>query len=48
MASILEILTKQKPVLVHSKKPNSDDLIEAYRNSKKDWVVSVAMVSELI
>ena len=46
MASILEILTKQKPILVHSKKPNSDDLIEAYRNSKKDWIVSVAMVSE--
>ena len=46
MASILQILTKQKPVLVHSEKANSDDLIEAYRNSKKDWIVSVAMVSE--
>ncbi len=46
MASLLELLTNKKPVLVHSEKQNSDDLIDAFRNSNKDWIVSVAMISE--
>jgi len=46
MTDIIEGLTKEKPVLVHSQKTNSEDLIEAFRNSKKDWIVSVAMISE--
>lgn len=45
-SNIIEILTEEKPILVHSKKRNSENLIDAYRNSKKDWIVSVAMVSE--
>ncbi len=46
MAEILEMLTKEKPMLVHSKTKNSDGKIEAFRNSSKDWIVSVAMISE--
>lgn len=45
-ANIVEILTKEKPFVVHSKKRNSENLIDAFRNSKKDWIVSVAMISE--
>lgn len=46
MAKILEKLTGEKPIIVHSKTPNPEDRIEAFRYSKKDWLVSVAMISE--
>jgi superfamily II DNA or RNA helicase len=46
MAKILEKLTNEKPIIVHSKTPNTEDRIEAFRYSKKDWLVSVAMISE--
>ena len=46
MADLLEILTEKKPIIVHSKTPNAEDKIDAFRHSDKDWLVSVAMISE--
>ena len=46
MAETLKLLTGEKPMLVHSNLSNADSLIEAFRESDKDWIVSVAMISE--
>jgi len=46
MASLLEDITKEKPTLVHSNLDNADNLITAFKNSNKKWIVSVAMISE--
>ena len=46
MAELLEILDGEKPVVVHNQVANPDGKIAAFRNSKKRWLVSVAMVSE--
>ena len=46
MAGLLHTLTGEKPELVHSQLPNSTNTIDRFRNSKKNWIVSVAMVSE--
>ena len=47
MANLLEELEGDKPILVHSQKPGSDQLIGAFRNTNdKRWLVSVGMVSE--
>ena len=46
MAKLLKELTGEAPFLVHSNKKNSEDLIEAFRESDKDWIVSVAMITE--
>ena len=46
MAKIIKMKTKNEVVLVHSKKNNSENLINAFRHSNKDWIVSVAMISE--
>ena len=46
MADILKELTGEKPMLVHSNLSNAEGLIEAFRESDKDWIVSVAMISE--
>ena len=46
MAKILEMIEGEAPVLVHSKMNNSDSRIKIFRESKKRWIVSVAMVSE--
>lgn len=46
MAELLELLDGEKPVLVHNQVANPDGKIAAFRNSKKRWLVSVAMVSE--
>ncbi len=46
MANLLETITGDKPILVHSELVNSDNKISSFRNSKKDWIVSVAMISE--
>ena len=45
MADILEDLDGEKPILVHSKLPNADTKISAFRNSNKNWIVSVNMIS---
>jgi len=46
MTGLLHTLTGEKPDLVHSQLPNSSNTIDRFRNSKKNWIVSVAMVSE--
>ena len=46
MAGLLNTLTGEKPELVHSKLPNTSDIIDRFRNSEKNWIVSVGMVSE--
>jgi superfamily II DNA or RNA helicase len=46
MAELLELLDGEKPVVVHNRVANPDGKIAAFRNSKKRWLVSVAMVSE--
>jgi superfamily II DNA or RNA helicase len=46
MARLLEILTKEKPMIVHTETANTEDKIKMFRKSKKNWLVSVAMISE--
>ena len=46
MSVLLEMLTNKKPILVHSKTKNTEEKIDAFRHSNKDWLVSVAMISE--
>ena len=46
MAGLLHTLTGEKPELVHSQLSNSTNTIDRFRNSTKNWIVSVAMVSE--
>ncbi len=46
MSVLLEMLTNKKPILVHSKTKNAEEKIDAFRHSNKDWLVSVAMISE--
>jgi len=47
MAVLLERLTKEKPSIVHSNtKGDPNNIIDAFRNNKKDWIVSVGMISE--
>ena len=46
MSKLLETITGEKPILVHSELVNSENKIASFRNSKKDWIVSVAMISE--
>ena len=46
MAELLELIDGEKPVVVHNRVANPDGKIAAFRNSKKRWLVSVAMVSE--
>tara|TARA_A100001035_G_scaffold277376_1_gene274068 strand:+ start:3013 stop:4692 length:1680 start_codon:yes stop_codon:yes gene_type:complete len=46
MSKIIEMKYNEKPILVHSEKPNASNLIQIYKNSDRKWLVSVAMVSE--
>ena len=46
MVELLELLEGERPMLVHSQLPNPDTKIQAFRNTDKKWLVSVAMVSE--
>jgi len=46
MVELLELLEGERPMLVHSQLPNPDTKIQAFRNTEKKWLVSVAMVSE--
>jgi len=46
ISKLLETITGEKPILVHSELVNSENKIASFRNSKKDWIVSVAMISE--
>ena len=46
MAELIEILDEEKPIIIHSQLPNADQKIKAFRQNRKKWIVSVAMISE--
>lgn len=46
MASLIEQIEGERPIVVHSNTPNAGSKIKAFRNTDKRWLVSVAMVSE--
>jgi superfamily II DNA or RNA helicase len=46
MAKLIEMLEGEAPAIVHSHEGNSGGRIKAFRNTKKRWIVSVAMISE--
>jgi len=46
MAELIEILDDEKPILIHSQMANADQKIKAFRQNRKKWIVSVAMISE--
>ena len=46
MSDLIERIDGEKPMLVHSNVSNADGKIDAFRNTDKKWLVSVAMVSE--
>ncbi len=43
---LIELIEGEAPILVHNQVANPDRKIDAYRQSDKRWLVSVAMVSE--
>lgn len=47
MAELLEEMTGERPIIVHSQMGNAEGRIRAFRNNPgKKWLVSVAMISE--
>lgn len=46
MSALLEEMDAEKPILVHSDMANAQERIAAFKNTKKKWLVSVAMISE--
>lgn len=46
MAELIEVLDDEKPIVIHSQLPNADQKIKAFRQNRKKWIVSVAMISE--
>ena len=46
MAKLIELLDGEKPIVVHSDMTDPGQKINAFRNSDRRWLVSVAMVSE--
>jgi superfamily II DNA or RNA helicase len=46
IATLIELVEGERPMLVHSQMPNADSKIKAFRNTDKRWIVSVAMISE--
>lgn len=46
MADLLEMIEGERPMIVHSQMSNPSSKINAFRNTDKRWLVSVAMVSE--
>jgi superfamily II DNA or RNA helicase len=46
MATLIELIEGERPILVHSQMPNAESKIRAFRNTDKRWIVSVAMISE--
>ena len=45
-ARVIEKIDGEKPFIVHSGQPDSEERINAYRNTNRRWIVSVAMISE--
>jgi superfamily II DNA or RNA helicase len=46
MATLIELIEGERPILVHSQMPNAEAKIKAFRNTDRRWIVSVAMISE--
>jgi superfamily II DNA or RNA helicase len=46
MVDLIEMIEGERPMLVHSQLANPESRIQAFRNTDKRWLVSVAMVSE--
>ncbi|SDK03567.1 DEAD/DEAH box helicase [Billgrantia gudaonensis] len=46
MAEIIETMEGEKPTIVHSRTPNPEAKIKAFKETTKKWLVSVAMISE--
>ena len=47
IASLIYQITGERPVIVHGSVPaNCKERIDSFRNSRKDWIVSVGMISE--
>lgn len=46
IAVLIERIEGERPIIVHSNTPNAGNKIQAFRNTDKRWLVSVAMVSE--
>jgi superfamily II DNA or RNA helicase len=46
MATLIELIEGERPILVHSQMPNAESKIRAFRNTDRRWIVSVAMISE--
>lgn len=47
MAELLEMMTGEKPIIVHNQTANPEGRIASFKNSTtKKWIVSVAMISE--
>jgi superfamily II DNA or RNA helicase len=44
--NVIEIIDGEKPLIVHSQLADSESKIDAFRNTNRRWLVSVAMVSE--
>ena len=43
---VVERIDGEKPFIVHSGQPDSEQKIDAFRNTNRRWIVSVAMISE--
>jgi hypothetical protein len=43
---VIELVDGEKPMIVHSHQADSETKIAAFRNTRRRWLVSVAMVSE--
>jgi len=46
MAKLIEEIEGERPIIVHNEAPAPEGRINAFRNTDKRWLVSVAMVSE--
>ena len=46
MATLIEQIEGEAPLMVHSNMANPEAKIKAFRNTDKRWIVSVAMISE--
>ncbi len=43
---VIEQIDGERPIIVHSGQTDSEEKINAFRNTNKRWIVSVAMISE--
>ena len=46
MSKLIERMEGEAPIIVHSQTKGTENRIQAFRNTDKRWIVSVAMISE--